>query len=269
MNKTMRSPSHLIELSRDVKSGKVQRLIDNEGYTISDLMLTYDVSRNVIRSYSSNGDLVFPKHTGIRRRVFDDQQAPMSDAKRLALGSWKAQDIGTSTIDISSDDEEDKAMEQTTLDFDKQETETYLAFGTKIKPTDKPQTCPCCDQTVKLYKRTINSTTAYDLIHFEKRVADGEYMHIKHINTSAAGGGDFAKLRLWGLIEEKFNESTGKRSSGYWRITQKGRDFVNAKVMVRKYALIYNGKFLGFDGGMVTIKDSLGKHFDYAELMSR
>lgn len=265
MNKTMRSPSHLVTLSRDVKSGKVQQLIDNEGYTISDLMLTYDVSRNVIRNYSSNGDLVFPKHTGTKRRVFSDTKSVMTDAKRLALGSWKLSgDIGTSTIDISSDDEEDKAMEQSTFDFD---TETYLAFGTKIKPTDKPQTCPCCDQMVKLYKRRINKSMATDLIRLHQ-YGKGGYMHVEDF-VAPRSTREVSKLKLWDLVETMPNDNPDKKSTGMYRITKKGEDFVEGKVMVRTYVQMYNNKFYGFDGGMVTISDALKEKFSYSELMAR
>ena len=137
----------------------------------------------------------------------------------------------------------------------------------KIVPTIEAQTCPCCDQMVKIYRRKVSGVAARDLIKFSRTSADGEYRHISKIQL-ASGGGDFAKLQLWGLVEEELNFDTGKRTSGMWCITKKGRDFVAGNVHVPKYILIYNGKFLGFDGDQVTIEECLGNNFNYSELMS-
>jgi hypothetical protein len=138
----------------------------------------------------------------------------------------------------------------------------------KIVPTTEPQVCPCCDQLVKVYRRNIAGSTAYDLIRFANGTSLGEERHIRHITMRSSGGGDFAKLLYWGLVEEAVNTSTNKRTSGMWRITPKGYDFVLNKLAIPKYALVYNGKFLGFEGDSVTIEDCLGTNFNYRELMA-
>lgn len=137
----------------------------------------------------------------------------------------------------------------------------------KIVPTLEPQTCPCCDQLVKVYQRKVSGVAARDLIKFSRTSTEGEYRHISKIQL-ASGGGDFAKLQLWGLVIEETNSDTGKRTSGMWCITDKGRKFVEGSVLLPKYVLIYNGRFLGFDGEDVTIEECLGNKFNYSELMS-
>jgi len=53
-----------------------------------------------------------------------------------------------------------------------------------------------------------------------------------------------------------------------WCITQKGRDFVEGRIQVPKYALIYNSKFLEHEGELVSFKGRLGEGFNYQELMA-
>lgn len=143
-----------------------------------------------------------------------------------------------------------------------------LGFVEKIEPTTEPQECPCCGQLVKVYRRNIASGVASDLIAFANRTQQGEYMHISKITKRSSGGGDFAKMQMWGLITEHQNTDTGKRTSGLWCVTQKGRDYVNNKIQLPKYALVYNGKFLGYDGDDISIEECLGTKFNYRELMT-
>lgn len=138
-----------------------------------------------------------------------------------------------------------------------------------MTPTTEIKTCPECGQTVKLYRRNLYAKPAYQLILLYRLNRDNfNFHHIKTTGNPAAGGGDFAKLRFWGLIEEYVNDDPTKRTSGYWRITDKGRQFVQRKITVSKYVLIYNKEFYGFQGAQVFIDDCLGKRFNYTELMA-
>lgn len=242
----------------DLSNGEVQYLI-NKGFTIGELAVMYEIPRNWIKDAVMHGDIKFKQKTG-HKAPEKPVTAMWSDAKKLALsGSW-----------TSPQEKEDKAMKQDDLfeSMDTADTSVYVNPYGKIEPTKNPQTCPCCNQMVKLYKRSIPAVVAHDLIVLSKAVNNDEYKHITTFQ-SKGGGGDFARLETWGLIQAKPNDSTHRRTSGLWTITQKGRDFVDRKLMVRKYVQIYNNTFYGYDGGMVTIDDCLGEHFDYSELMSR
>jgi hypothetical protein len=94
-----------------------------------------------------------------------------------------------------------------------------------------------------------------------------------HIPTSGAinGGGDYAKLRYWDLIEKSpLSANPKKKSSGLWRLTRLGRDFAYDRTTVS--AICYYGHpqegVLGFEPDQTNIITVLGKNFDYEKLMA-
>ncbi len=142
--------------------------------------------------------------------------------------------------------------------------------------------CPVCHQYARRYRRQVNSAMATALILFfrwhEKH--PGEWLHVptfiaeRHLPAgldAALRGGDFAKLRFWGLIESKPGEirSDDSDRAGIWRITALGTRFVRDEVTIKRYALVYNNHVTGSEGSGVTIKECLGKRFSYDELMQK
>lgn len=129
--------------------------------------------------------------------------------------------------------------------------------------------CPVCEQFVKLYKRKLNSAQAYALIGLVRIwiKSPDDYVQFTGKHKYRDGGGDFAKLRFWGLIEEKQNDDDKKRNSGYWKPTVKGCNFVNNKIRVASHVIILMGKVEGFTEETIDITDALGDKFDYTELM--
>lgn len=145
------------------------------------------------------------------------------------------------------------------------------------KNFDVGSTCPACGQFVKQYKRKLYSTMARLLIAFYKLNAIG-YIHVTDIIRMTGlveyRCGDWAKLSYWGLIQEKeINRDQepvkDTKNSGYWMITDLGKDFVEGKTKVYSHALVYNQKCRGLVGTKVSIKECLGKKFSYSELMGR
>lgn len=135
--------------------------------------------------------------------------------------------------------------------------------------------CPCCEQRVQLYKRKINTVMARTLIRLftlNREKPTQEYFHVKDIvnGISATGTNDFSKLYYWSLIKEKPKESnnTKNRTSGYWKITEKGIRFVLKNIEVPKYVKIYNTKAYGFSEEKTDIVGALSEKFNYTELMS-
>lgn len=135
--------------------------------------------------------------------------------------------------------------------------------------------CPCCGQRVQLYRKNISATMAMNLINLYRcaRASGVEnFYHVSqfHKQRAGSGGGDFAKLRYWELIEEMENDEEKpkkKRTSGFWRITPKGIAFVSGQQVVQKYAQVYNMKVRGFEGAWVTIDECLSEKFNFSELM--
>ena len=84
----------------------------------------------------------------------------------------------------------------------------------------------------------------------------------------AVKGGDFAKLKFWKLLERQIGErDDGSARNGYWKITQKGYDFISGKAKIPKFINLYNQKFYGYAGELIDIKEALGNKFNYSELM--
>jgi hypothetical protein len=138
--------------------------------------------------------------------------------------------------------------------------------------------CPCCTQRVKLYRRHVYDAMIVGLIALYKLSKGNQnWVHMPTVirekklkNT----GGDFAKLKFWGLTEEKPNEKDSrKKQSGYWRITQAGIDFVENRTKIKKYLFVFDDKLYNVprkpeEMVEVDIIQALGEDFNYSELMS-
>lgn len=127
--------------------------------------------------------------------------------------------------------------------------------------------CPCCAQYVRLYKRKFGSVMARCLIKLY-HLGDG-YHHVRQIvkGISDTGTNDFSKLRYWRFIEEQKNNDDAKKTSGFWKITEAGKAFVEKKTATYSYVFLYNGKFRGFNDETTTIDKCLTEKFNYEELM--
>lgn len=145
-----------------------------------------------------------------------------------------------------------------------QETKDFLRQN-----YEKGCTCPSCGQFVKLYKRKLNSSMARALIILFNLSKTQEWIHSREITKNVNITGDFAKMAYWKLIEEKKKEGgEDKRTSGIWKITERGRQFVRGQIRIPAYVFIYNAKLQGFSDDTATIRDCLGKKFSYSELMN-
>lgn len=138
--------------------------------------------------------------------------------------------------------------------------------------------CPTCAQYAKIYDhRNLTGAMAYALILIAryKRQEGDDFCHVENYLKSLPGipasiRGDFSKLRHWGLIESKKGlRDDGSPRNGYYRITDKGLEFVRGEIMVQKYLVLYNKELLGTKGDWITIQDALGKNFNYSELMGK
>lgn len=131
--------------------------------------------------------------------------------------------------------------------------------------------CPCCSQRVKIYKRKLNVAQAHALILvyvWFKNNPEKEWCNVRQFDTTAFRGGDWAKLRYFGLISEKSNEDKTKRTSGLWKVTAKGGCFVRSEISVPEHLLIFNQTVYGFEGKEIFIRDALRNKFNYEELMN-
>lgn len=137
---------------------------------------------------------------------------------------------------------------------------------------EKGVDCPCCNQFVKLYKRKLNSGMAKTLIRIYKESGDGEkWIPVKEFlrQKKYHNGHDWTLLKYWDLLIEKpKDENTQTKNSGFWKITEKGKSFVENKINLPDRVFIYNNRVLGFSDKEVNIKHCLGAKFNYNEILN-
>jgi len=139
---------------------------------------------------------------------------------------------------------------------------------------EKGTECPCCGQYVRLYKYAFHSGMSRCLILINQATSphknpDG-WIHVEDyfVSIGVKMKGYHGKLKYYDMIEQLPNDDTSKAKSGIWRITQKGKDFVNNKILVPKRVHLYNDRVDGWSDEQIDIVTSLGKHFNYNELMN-
>lgn len=155
-------------------------------------------------------------------------------------------------------------MEQRDM-FSQTQTTLVQARADLMSKLDEGAKCPCCDQHAQRYRRHINAGMARALILMSRSAGPNGLVDIKTLDVR---GGDYAKLRYWGLIASAKDpgERLGARS-GLWRVTDHGHRFVQGTLGVMDTALVYADECLRLTGKPMTIRDALGTKFDYDKLM--
>lgn len=100
----------------------------------------------------------------------------------------------------------------------------------------------------------------------------GKFVRVKNRSLGgreySADTSDLGKLRYWELAETADNVNPNKKTSGFWRITQKGREFAEGAIVVPSHVRVYRDEVLDFNPGMTTLSGALGRPFSYVELMN-
>jgi hypothetical protein len=152
--------------------------------------------------------------------------------------------------------------------------ETIAEAKTHLRANfEKGVKCPCCDQLVKLYIRKFNKGMVESLaLIFKISLKNGfNWIHVQDafaefkLNSNQM---DYSQLERWGLIEKKIGKrGDGSNSNGYWKITDKGKEFVLNKIEIDSKVHLYNNKHYGFSGDKIRIT-SFNTAFNYQELMN-
>lgn len=136
---------------------------------------------------------------------------------------------------------------------------------------EKGVKCPCCGQNVKYYKRRFTRSHAEYLIQLywmDKSNGNRDYIHAGKVvaSRSKTGTAEFSKLAYWGLIEQQINQDTKKRTSGMWRITDKGIRVVELKESVPEAVITYLARVMEKSRRTILITQAIGR-FDYEQMM--
>jgi len=126
--------------------------------------------------------------------------------------------------------------------------------------------CPCCTQYAQVYRWSLYSTAAAMLIRLYRVGGVDEFVESKTVKYPGQGG-DATRLRFWELVEQEPERRPDGGRSGWWRVTEQGRLFLLGATTIQKYAYVFDGRCLRFDGPPVSIRDALGTKFEYDALM--
>ncbi len=129
--------------------------------------------------------------------------------------------------------------------------------------------CPCCDKLVKVYRRKLHAEMSKFLILLvNKYRLYPRWYGMRDLypgNNKAASDGSF--LLHWELIERSQKVNTAQAPVGHYRPTTKGMQFVYDLTRVPSHVHLLNNKVVGWSDKSINIIESLGKQFNYHELM--
>lgn len=126
--------------------------------------------------------------------------------------------------------------------------------------------CPACGQSVKLYRRKLDATMArllLRLVKIQERNGGRGWYHVRALGDET---GCLSLLEWWGLVQQATNSDTAKRCSGRWAATPRGVAFAKGQIAVASHVFLYNNRVEGWGARETTIRDALGKKFNYEEL---
>jgi len=133
------------------------------------------------------------------------------------------------------------------------------------KHRDSGVICPGCSQYAKLYKRKINSGMVRSLKAMYLKGGTTRFVALPEVTDRRSR--EEGKLAYWDLIEEHPEGRPDGGRGGYWRVTDKGRQFLFDEIKLPKYAEVYAGIVLRHYGPELGVRDALTTKFNFAELM--
>lgn len=136
---------------------------------------------------------------------------------------------------------------------------------------DEGGVCPVCDRFGIVYRINLNATMAKSLIWLSKQNGDRDGWVDVPITAprEVLRSNQLPTTKHWGLVERRPNTDPKIKHSGMWRITKKGRQFVNNNLRVPRKVYIYNDVVEAWTPEDVCIEDCFAERFDYQDAMRR
>lgn len=123
--------------------------------------------------------------------------------------------------------------------------------------------CPTCGHKVTVYERKLYGRQIKTL-KVLREAGSVEYHHLPSLQPNKDGG-DPAKLRFWDLIEQMPGKRIDGGQPGWWRITQKGRIFLDGVLAVPASVFIADNKVVRWSERMVRVQEATDGIFDLRE----
>jgi len=142
---------------------------------------------------------------------------------------------------------------------------------------DGGSVCPCCDRMGRLNKYTLNSSMVGALLWMSRTVTldDGWIKMGKKSPAWILASKAFSTMKFWGFVQpapkltihERNAIGMKTKTSGHWRVTQKGFEFLEGRMRVPTAAIVYNDELFGWVDEDINFKEALSRQFDYDEMM--
>jgi hypothetical protein len=139
------------------------------------------------------------------------------------------------------------------------------------KKEQEPCDCPICGKHLVRYARILTATAIKALILLVRfrEINGNEYAQVTklpnfepYIRAAA-----YASLVHWGLVESAPNADPAIATSGCWRATEKGAQFVYRKIKLPKTAWVFLNEVMDYDDDEVYVEDVFKERFHYQEMM--
>ena len=131
--------------------------------------------------------------------------------------------------------------------------------------------CPCCGKYTRRYKRKFNATMARSLFWLVSAYrSESTWIDVpKNAPRWLVRSNQLPTIRWWNLAQRpKDTNDPDLKHSGLWKPTKQGIDFVDLRLKVFNTAVTYDGNVEKLTGTLVSIEDTLGTKFSYAEMMA-
>lgn len=159
------------------------------------------------------------------------------------------------------------------------EAEAILRKQWKDVIEDDGGYCPCCNRWGKVNATTLNGPMIRALL-WMYRVGGRDWIHIpSQAPRFIITGYHVPSMKYWGFVEQyvappltkadrKAGVTRDKRTSGTWRITEEGIDFLFHGTKVADKVFIYNDTPIQFSDTMVGARECVNKKFNYDAMMN-
>ncbi len=130
--------------------------------------------------------------------------------------------------------------------------------------------CPCCDRDGHIDHRKLNTAMAIGLAFFyhQRKNKHGGFAHVEDQPPMCKKNRETSRLKHWGMIEQKYHKpDEKKRTSGVWRITATGIEFIEGRSHVPRTKHVFDDVVIWQSDELTSFAQALGDAFDYLEVL--
>lgn len=116
----------------------------------------------------------------------------------------------------------------------------------------EPELCPHCGAKMVEYCHSLSRSLARVIFRICQAIGPDRRFHVGSIGLTNPQINNLQKLRYWGIIAKERDASA---RGGNWILTDRGLEFAQGRIALRKKVWTYRGDFVRFDGAQIIITD--------------